>query len=127
MALEIVIAIETLGALIAFEWAIGHGTRHAMMGRGVSAIEMLRAGKVTAVEPRQNARLHAPHHRHGAVGTVNVGHDRTGHGGKGVGRPRLTGIGQGRLSTGTLEGHSCAGMHDRIPMAPERIVTGIHG
>lgn len=52
MTLEIVIAVEALRALVAFEWPIGRRYSHTMVG-WVSAIQVLCAGHMTAVEPGQ--------------------------------------------------------------------------
>ena len=81
MTLEVMVAIEALGALITFEWSIG-GWTGKMVRCGVRAVEMLGVGDMSTIETRQDPRLHSSHHRHGTVRAVYVGHDRTGHGGE---------------------------------------------
>lgn len=110
VTLEIVIAIEALGTLIALEWPVGGRGRHAMVW-WVSAIKVLCTGHVTAVEPRQKPWLHATHHRHRVIGAVNVRHDGTIHRRQGVRRPWLAGKCQRRLSAGAMCMHPTCGMN----------------
>lgn len=78
VALEIVIAVETLWALVALERSVRRGGGHAVRWR-MAPIKMLRAGDMSTVEPREKPGLHSTHHRHGPTGAVYVGHDGTVH------------------------------------------------
>ena len=89
MTLQVMVAVEALGALVAFERSVGGGPRKAGMGHWVRSIQMLRAGDMSTVETGKDARLHASHHRHGTIRAVDIGHDGPGHGGEGVRRPGL--------------------------------------
>lgn len=52
MPLQIMISIETLRALVAFERTIGRGGGHAMRWR-MTSIKMLGTGDMSAVETRE--------------------------------------------------------------------------
>lgn len=91
VALEIVIPVETLRALVACEGSV-RGWGGDTMRRWMPAVQVLRAGDLPAVKPRQQARLHPTHHGHRSSRTVDIAHDGTIHSGEGIGRPWLAGV-----------------------------------
>jgi len=127
MTLQVMIAVEALGALVAFERSVCGGPGKAGVGHWVRSVQMLRAGDVSTVETGKDARLHASHHRHGTIRAVDVGHSGPGHGGKGVRRPGLAREGQGGLSAGTLERHPRARVDSEAAMPAKRIGSGVNG
>lgn len=90
VALEIVISVETLRTLVACEGSVRGWGRDAM--RWVTAVQVLRVGDLTAVESRQQTRLHPTHHGHRGTRAVDVAHDGAIHSGEGIRRPWLAGV-----------------------------------
>lgn len=127
MTLQVMVAVETLWALVALKWSVGCWARKARVGCCVRSVQMLCTGDVPAVETRQDARLHSSHHRHGTIGAVDVGHDGARHGWEGIRRPRLAMDCQRRLCAGTLERHARARVDSKTAMAAKRIGSGVNG
>jgi hypothetical protein len=127
VALQVMIPVEALGALITLEWSIGSWTRHTMVGYRVSSVEMLGVGDVSTIETRQNARLHSAHHRHGTIRAVDVGHDGTRHCGERIRRPMLAREAQRRLAARTLKRHARARVNSKTSVASNRIGAGVDG
>jgi len=74
MALQIVIAIEALWALITFERPISGCRLHLL--RWLTAVHCLCICRIAAVVPRgDHALLYSTNHGHLSIGTVDVGHD----------------------------------------------------
>ena len=78
MPLEIMIPIETLGALITLEGSVGLRWSWSMR---LSTIKVLHAGRMTAVEiwSRGHAVLHAPVKGHMPTWAMDIRHDRAIH------------------------------------------------
>lgn len=109
MTLEIVVAVEALRTLVAFEWPVGSRHWYTMVW-WVGPIEMLCTSHMTAVEPRQKPCLYATHHRHRAIGAVHVRHNRSVHRWQRVRGPWLARECQWWLSSGTLCVHPAPGV-----------------
>lgn len=109
VALQIMIPVEALRALVTFEWSIGRGGSQAMRW-WVRSIHVLRVGDVSTVEPGQESRRHAAHDRHGTIGVMYIGHDRPVHRRQRIRRPWLTMESQ-RRTRRAVRGHSCRRMN----------------
>lgn len=79
---KIMVAVEALRTLVAFEWSIVRGCRLAVTGvvRRVPSVHVLHTSQMTAGEIRHKPRWHVAHHRHMPTGIVKVCHNRPVHG-----------------------------------------------
>ena len=71
VSFQVVISVEALGALIAFERSVVLWIRLSL---GV-AIHLLHMRSMSAVEPLHHRRWHAANERNLAVGVADIGHD----------------------------------------------------
>jgi len=78
VALEIVVAVEALRTLVAFERTVCSRGRNTM-GWRMGTVEMLRTSNMPTIKTWKQSGLHATHNRHGAIRTVHIRHDRTVH------------------------------------------------
>jgi hypothetical protein len=72
--LKIMVAVETLRTLIAFEWSIIRGGWLAVAGvvRRVSSVHVLHTSQMTAGEIGHKPLGHVAHHRHMTIGIVYI-------------------------------------------------------
>lgn len=81
MALQIMIAIEALGALVTLEWSIMGWWLLRCVCPWLT-VHRLWIGRKTTVECHgKHAMIHVSHHCHLCTWTVDIGHDRPGHSG----------------------------------------------
>jgi hypothetical protein len=79
MSLQIMISIETLRALVAFEGPIV-GCWLMMLQQLIVIVHVLGISSISAVELWHQSMLHRANHRHLASWTMHVRHDCTLHG-----------------------------------------------
>ncbi len=80
VSLQVVVPVEALRTLVALERPVVRRARasvHRM--RRVSAIHLLHASHMSAVEAWENPRLQRAHYRHLPTRAVDVGHHRSCH------------------------------------------------
>lgn len=83
VSLQIVIPVEALRALIAFEGPVIR-YRLMMLLLWVAVVYVLGSGSVTTVELWHHPLLHVADHRHWVTGTMYIRHDSALHGRKRV-------------------------------------------